>query len=170
LEVVIVNTWLQRPVGLLTLAAAFLALAAVLEAPALAQKGLITSDSVVKAEVKAAQPDADGKQSFIVTLDIEKGWHLYANPLPKDFPGICVVVEVAGKSKPTALKVDYPPGKRVVDKDLGDHHIYEGKVEIKGVATRAKGDSSPLEVHVLVQACSDKKCLQEATIKLTAKE
>ena len=41
----------------------------------------LKSDSVVKATAAAAKPDADGKQTVTLTLAIDKGWHLYANPV-----------------------------------------------------------------------------------------
>src|SRR5262249_33401290 len=52
-----------------------------------AQGGAKRSDSVVKVTAKAEpeKPGADGKQVVIVTLIIDKGWHLYANPVgPED--------------------------------------------------------------------------------------
>ncbi len=40
-----------------------------------------TSADVVKATATADKPDADGKQTVTITLNIEKPWHLYANPV-----------------------------------------------------------------------------------------
>ena len=53
------------------------------------------------------------------------------------------------------------------DKVLGKYRVYEGKVTIKAAVRRAKGDTSPLEVSVKLQACDDKQCLLPATIKRT---
>jgi len=46
------------------------------------QDGPIKSDSVVKITAKATpeKPGADGKQEVTVTINVDKGWHLYANP------------------------------------------------------------------------------------------
>jgi uncharacterized protein YyaL (SSP411 family) len=135
--------------------------------PAAAQGGGSGSDSKVKVTARADKPDADGKQVVTVTLQIDAGWHLYANPVPEDFPGIPTTVSIEAKVKPQEVKIDYPPGKRVKDATFGDHNIYEGKVDIKATVRRAKGDSGPLEVRVKVQTCSDTKCLAPATVKLT---
>src|ERR1700730_1499542 len=141
--------------------AAVLALAA----PAAAQS--TKSDSVVKIESNAGKPDADGNQVVTLTLTIDKGWHLYANPAPKDFPGVPVEVKVSGKTKPASIKVDYPEGKEVKDATIGDYKVYEDKAEIKVTVQRAKGDADPLDLAIKLQACTDKKCLLPATVKLS---
>jgi DsbC/DsbD-like thiol-disulfide interchange protein len=134
-------------------------------APAAAQA--TKSDSVVKIETAADKPDADGKQVVTLKLAIDKGWHLYANPIPKDFPGIPVEVKFAGKTKPAGFKVDYPEGKEVKDATIGDYKVYEDKAEIKITVQRAKDDAGPLELNVKLQACTDKKCLLPATVKVS---
>jgi hypothetical protein len=133
--------------------------------PALAQA--TKSDSVVKIEPSADKPDADGKQVVTLKLTIDDGWHLYANPIPKDFPGIPVEVKFAGKTKPATFKVDYPEGKEVKDADIGNYKVYEGKAEVKLTVQRAKDDTGPLELTVKIQACTDKKCLLPATVKVS---
>jgi hypothetical protein len=130
------------------------------------QAGAKKSDSVVKASATTTEPGADGKQMVTLNLEIEKPWHLYANPTPADFPGIPTTVTVE-KVKPGDVKVDYPPGKLVKDAVIGDYKVYEDKVSIKAIVQRAKGDKGPLEVSVRVQACTDKQCLLPGTIKLT---
>jgi uncharacterized protein len=127
------------------------------------------SDSTVKATAVADKPDADGKQTVTVTLNIEKGWHLYANPVGnEDFVPAQTVVQIGAKVKPVSVKVAYPAGKVVVDAVTGNYKVYDGKVEIKAQVKRAKDDTSALEISVKVQACDDKKCLLPATIKITA--
>jgi thiol:disulfide interchange protein len=131
-----------------------------------AGQGAKTSASVVKIDAKADAPTADGKQTVILNFTIDKTWHLYANPTPQDFPGIPVTVTV-DKLKPQDVKVDYPDGKVVKDATFGDHKVYEDKVTIKAVVQRARGDTSPLDLSIRVQACTDKQCLLPATVKLT---
>jgi DsbC/DsbD-like thiol-disulfide interchange protein len=123
------------------------------------------SDSVVKVEAKADKPDADGKQTITITLDIEKGWHVYANPVEnEDLANAQTVARVASKGKLDNVKIEYPAGKLQVDN--GDKFkIFEGKVAIKAQVKRAPNDTSPLEISVTVQACNDKTCLQPVTIK-----
>lgn len=124
------------------------------------------SESVVKAAATAGKVEADGKQVVTVTLSIDKPWHTYANPVPKDFPGLPTAVSVE-KVKPDDVKVDYPAGKTIKDNTVGDYNVYEDKTEIKVTVRRAKGDSGPLNVSVQVQACSDKQCLLPSTLKVT---
>ncbi len=126
------------------------------------------SDSVAKVTATAGKPDAAGKQVVTVTMKLEKGWHAYANPVGlDDLKPAQTVVTVTGKEKPQDVKVDYPPGKLIKDKVVGDYKVYEDKVEIKAIVTRAKGDTGPLEVTVKFQACNDKTCLLPATVKVT---
>jgi uncharacterized protein len=146
-------------VGLLGLSAVLLCDAG----PVLAQAK--KSDSVVKVEAKADKPDADGKQSITITLDIDRPWHVYANPVDnEDLTGAQTVISVASKVKLDDVKVEYPTGKLQKDNDE-KFKIYEGKVTIKAQVKRAKGDTSPLEVTIKLQACNDKTCLVPATIK-----
>jgi DsbC/DsbD-like thiol-disulfide interchange protein len=126
------------------------------------------SDSVVKASAKADKPDADGNQTVTVTLDVEKPWHLYANPVGNDMlTAAQTSVRVLGKVED--VKLDYPAGKVVKDETVGDYKVYEGAVTIKARVKRARGDAAPLELSVKFQACDDKSCLIPATVKLTAR-
>jgi uncharacterized protein YyaL (SSP411 family) len=124
------------------------------------------SDSVVKIEAKAEKGDAEGQQLVTVTIAIDKSWHLYANPVPADFPGIPASVAVEGKVKPEIVKIDYPEGKLVKDPLLGNYRVYEDQVKIKATVKRAKADAQPLELVVKVQACNEKQCLLPASIKV----
>jgi uncharacterized protein YyaL (SSP411 family) len=137
------------------------------EATASAQ-GAKKSDAMVKVEVKADKPDADGKQLVTLTLTVHEGWHIYANPPGlKDLEDVQTTVTITAKTKPEEVKVEYPEFKVIDDKVLGKYRVYEGKVTIKATVRRAKGDTSPLEVSVKLQACDDKQCLLPATIKRT---
>lgn len=131
--------------------------------PALAQAK--KSDSVVKVDIKADKPDADGKQTLTITLDIEKDWHIYANPVDnEDLSNAQTVVSVTSRGKLEDVKVAYPGGKLQADKDE-KYKVYEGRVAIKAQVKRARGDNGPLEVAIKLQACNDKTCLVPATIK-----
>jgi DsbC/DsbD-like thiol-disulfide interchange protein len=123
------------------------------------------SDSVVKVDATTDKPDADGKQTVAIILDIENGWHVYANPVEnEDLTNAQTVVSISAKSKLENVKVEYPGGKLQKDHD-DKYKIYEGKVAIKAQVKRAKGDNSPLEITITLQACNDKSCLLPATIK-----
>lgn len=128
------------------------------------------SDSVVKVEAKAGKIADDGSQDVTVTLNIDKGWHLYANPVGNDdLTDNQVVVALGAKNELQNVKVAYPEGKLHVDKVVGNYKIYEGKVTIKASLRRAKGDTDPIDVSVKVQACDASQCLVPATVKTTAK-
>ena len=77
-------------------------------------------------------------------------------------------VKVKAAAELQNVKVDYPAGKKVKDATLGNYMVYEDKAVITVNVTRAKGDDSPLELTVKVQACNDNKCLLPAEVKLTA--
>ena len=153
----------QRIVPAALLLAGFFAVCASGPAQAQGKK----SDSVVLVTATATKPDASGKQVVTVTMKMDKGWHTYANPVGlEDLKPAQTIVTVTGKAKPKEVKVDYPPGKLVKDKMLGDYRVYEDKVEIKAAVTRAKGDTGPLEVTVKIQACDEKTCLLPASVKV----
>src|SRR5712692_9215798 len=108
--------------------------------------GAKRSDSVVKATATADKPGADGKQVITITLNIDDGWHIYANPAQHEnvYP---TKVAVGGK-KAEEVQVDYPKGKLV--KDDGDQYMaYQGEVAVKTTVSRTK-DDSPLKVKVKI--------------------
>lgn len=122
------------------------------------------SESVVKISAVAGKLQAD-KQIVRVTLDVTKGWHVYANPVKnEDLITAATVVKVNAGVKPVAVNVKYPEGAKHVDKVLGTFYTYEGKVDIDAVVQRATGDTSKLEVSVSFMACDDKQCLQPTTV------
>jgi DsbC/DsbD-like thiol-disulfide interchange protein len=122
------------------------------------------SDAVVKVSADAGKPDADGKQILTVTLKVDDQWHIYANTLPKDFPGVATSIKVSARSKLEDVKVDYPEGKWIKE---GEYKAFEGTVPIKVTLRRSKGDTSPLEVAVSFQSCTKTSCLFPATVKQT---
>jgi DsbC/DsbD-like thiol-disulfide interchange protein len=125
------------------------------------------SDAEVKVDVEAAKPEG-GKQVITVKLDINKGWHIYGNPVGNEtLEAAQTVVNVTGKNKPASVKVDYPKGHTVEDKVVGKYTSYEGKIEIRATVERAPGDTEPLTVGVRFQACDKNSCLFPATVKRT---
>lgn len=150
----------QRPFGMIVSAGLVLALGL----PAAAGP---KSEDKVKIAAQADKPDADGNQTVTLTLEVEKDWHLYANPVNN--PDLEEAKTVVAFGKPEAARVFYPEGRRVKDKVLGDYSTYEGKVIIRAQVRRARGDTAPLEVSIKLQACNDIKgqCLEPSTAKIT---
>jgi DsbC/DsbD-like thiol-disulfide interchange protein len=156
-------------VALLLLTGAALMLAQA--GPLWAQAKRVTSADKVKARAEASRPDATGKQTVTITLNIDKGWHLYANPVGnQSFAENQTVVEISGKAKPRSVRVEYPPGKVYEDKVLKESfRIYEGQVTIRAHVQRAAGDAGPLQVTIRVNACTEKSCLAPGTITLSVR-
>ena len=124
------------------------------------------SDGVVKA--KAKLENVGGKSIVVISLDIQKGWHLYANPVGNDdLASSQTTVTVPAKSTAKLVKIDYPLGKVINDKVLGAYGVYEGNVEIRANVERAAGASGPFELTIKVQACDDKNCLPPGSIKVS---
>jgi uncharacterized protein YyaL (SSP411 family) len=128
------------------------------------------SEDVVKIEVSTTKPDRDLRQTVTVAIAIDKTWHLYANPVPADFPGIPTALNIEIQGKVLDADIVYPRGKLVKDKVLGDYYVYEDKVKLQATVKRTKGDTSPLSAIVKVQACSDKQCLLQSTVKVGVRE
>ncbi|MFL5245128.1 MAG: protein-disulfide reductase DsbD N-terminal domain-containing protein [Gemmataceae bacterium] len=127
-----------------------------------------TSSDMVKVESAAGKIGADGTQEITLTLNVEEGWHLYANPVGNDdLTSAQTTVKITGETKPKDVKVVYPKGKIIKDATLGDYSTYEGKVVIKARVSRAKDDTGPLQVSIKLQACNEKLCLPPGTVKLT---
>ena len=120
-----------------------------------------------KATIRAAARDCCGNgatcnQTVTIALDIDKGWHLYANPVSNDtLTTVQTLVKFPGKE----AKITYPPGKTVKDKVVGDYSTYEGKVTIKAQIKRSGDDKGPLEFTIRIQACNKDSCLATATVK-----
>lgn len=126
------------------------------------------SDSEVKVTATAKKADASGKQVVTVNLDINKGWHVYANPVGNEtLEQAQTTVTVNSKTKPKEIKLLYPDGVLKKDATVGDYRIYKEKVQIQATVLRAGGDTGPLEVSVRFMACHDKGvCLLPATVKV----
>lgn len=147
---------------------AFLGLGLMAMTSALCAQGEETK--VVKATVKATPSKIEGTQELTLTLDIATSFHIYANPVGlEDLENVQTSLKVTGKTPPKSVKADFPKGKLVKDKLVGDHYIYEGKIVIPVKVVRAEGDNGPLDITVKYQACDEKRCLAPASIKIELK-
>jgi DsbC/DsbD-like thiol-disulfide interchange protein len=143
----------------------YAALLAVTLFPGSASAQRVESADVVRASVKADKPDSEGKQTATITLVIEKGWHLYANPVGTDLlKSVQTTVKFIGKV--SDVKIDYPAGRVQRVPGVGGFRVYEGKVAIKATVRRAKGDASPLQLSVRIQAADSRRNLFPSTLNL----
>jgi hypothetical protein len=129
----------------------------------------------IAARLSPEKPGTDGKQTVLLTLDIAKGWHTYANPSGNESL-LPTTVQVAGqKAKLEEVKVEYPPGTELKEPMIEQPiRVYEGKTTIKVHLRRplvdGKPDTGPLEVAIRYQVCSDSRCLLPKTVKLVVGE
>jgi DsbC/DsbD-like thiol-disulfide interchange protein len=127
------------------------------------------SDSVVKVTAKAEKPSAEGKQVIKLTMAIDKGWHVYANPIGnEDLESAQTKITIAGIEK-SKFRIEYPKGKLVRDKLVGDYNVYDNEAVVTVHVDWPKDAvPTPLEISIKLQACNDKSCLLPATIKVKA--
>ncbi|HYV36977.1 MAG TPA: protein-disulfide reductase DsbD N-terminal domain-containing protein [Gemmataceae bacterium] len=125
--------------------------------------------SQVKLTASAGAIAADGQQTITIKMQINKGWHAYANPVKNEpFEVNKTEVNITSAKKLEKVDVAYPAGRKYVD-GMDEFQVYEGDVEIKATVKRAAGDTGPLEVTVNFSTCNDKTCLPPETVKLQVK-
>jgi DsbC/DsbD-like thiol-disulfide interchange protein len=151
-----------RAVAMLMGVAVTFAVAALLHAQPGAKSG-----SVVKVTAKLEHP-APGKDVVVVHFDVQKPWHIYANPVGNaDFASSQTSIKVLAKGAKGDLKqsVDYPAGKVFVL--LGEKlNIYDGSFDIRATVEREAGATGALEAVVRISACDDKSCLLPEAIRI----
>jgi hypothetical protein len=127
---------------------------------------LRTVADFVKVAAESGKPDAAGKQVITLTLDIDKEWFLYANPVGNDIlESVQTVVSVTGKKKPADVKIEYPPGIEMTS--FGEsYRVYKNKAVIKATVRRAEGDTDPLEVSVCCDGSNMRCCYPPGTKRL----
>ena len=109
--------------------------------------------------MKIDHRDAD---EIIITLRVDEGFHINANPASEPYL-IPTTVTVAGIAPD---HVSYPPAVRFKPKFSEEPlDVYEGTVTIVAVSSRAKleGDRNA-QVTVTVQACTDWICFPPADL------
>jgi hypothetical protein len=143
-----------------------------------ASGGLAATDGKVDIEARWTQnANDDGADAVTVTLDIDNGWHVNANPASLDFLIPTTVSAHAGEDQVDA-DVEYPPGRpsgiRLQDTEI---EVYEDGTEITvrlSADARARiRENGGLDLAVRAQSCSDDgTCLAPSTLRasLPAKE
>jgi hypothetical protein len=101
----------------------------------------------------------EGSQEIRLTLTIDEGWFVYANPVGhKDLEHAALAVTVQTKVKPARVNVRYPAGKVVKDPVVGNWSKYEGTMVVPITVWRARGDRGPLELRVRFTLRSANEC------------
>ncbi len=126
---------------------------------------------LVKAEAKLAadqESAAGGEVSAVVSLAIQNGWHLYANPTGQEFLKPTTIALEPGQAA-ESIQVDYPKGKAQVLASTGAEKVslYEGEIKIP-LRIRLASDAKPGKTRVLLRidylACDAKMCLPPARL------
>jgi len=115
------------------------------------------AEGLVIPELHLAAGAEGGWRPFRLTLKIEPGWHVQANPASEEYP-----IPTSVRAEGAEIRgLRYPEGRRVTPSFARDPlAVYEGTVEITGEI----GALSPEAVLVLTfQPCDDARCLPEVT-------
>ena len=135
-----------------------------------ARTGLADSSDKVRLNLAEGGKALIGETGEIVlTLDIEPGWHVNANPASMEFL-IPTVAKSSAGGQSLDIPTDYPRG-RVSDIVLGDTalEVYDDGASIRLLPdekqTTALKEAGKLDMTVRVQACSDEGiCLAPADL------
>jgi DsbC/DsbD-like thiol-disulfide interchange protein len=129
----------------------------------------ITSESVVKVSAEPVSIAAGGTAQLIVTLKIQNGYHVNANPPTYSYLKATQLDVTAGDGI-SKSSVSYPsPLTRkfaFADKPLA---VYEGETEMKATikadTAAGKGEHS-VAAQLRVQACDDQVCYPPGQVEL----
>ncbi len=123
------------------------------------------SKKEVKVTARTSGKTAGGVEVVTLTLDVNKGWYIYANPVGnKEFSINETKVAVKGLP-PTQIKIRFPRGKVKRDAKYGSYNIYDGKVNILVQIQHRPSDRGPINVQVEFQACHiSERCLAPAKV------
>ena len=141
-------------------------------APA-ARTGLADSSDKVRLKVVGENKALTGDTGeIVVSLDIEPGWHVNANPASMEFL-IPTVASSSVNGQSLEIPTQYPRG-RVSDITLGDTalEVYDDDASIRLLPdekqTAMLKEAGKLDMTVRVQACSDEGiCLAPADLPVS---
>lgn len=97
---------------------------------------------------------------FLVRIEIDKGWHINANPAQPDFV-IPTTLKTNSDSSLVLFRVEYPQGHQFRLQGIEEPLlVYEERVDIKGEFKVPENASSQLNVqfHLQTQACNHQTC------------
>jgi len=123
----------------------------------------ISAESSAHVHASAQWQDAPEGVDIILSLSIDEGYHINANP-PSE--GYLVATELVLNGYPSA-KVDYPTSKdfkaKFASKSIA---VYDGDITITAHLTSPLSSKPPESVGLRVQACNDTLCLAPALIQV----
>ncbi len=124
--------------------------------------GPASFDSAVHVKAAARSVNEPDRMLIEITLAIDAGYHVNANPASLDYL-IPTAVKIPGVPQ---AKVTYPHGKMFQTKFLPEGiSVYEGSVTIDVELPEAdRASIEPLQLDV--QACTDEICLPPATLSV----
>jgi hypothetical protein len=100
--------------------------------------------------------ETDGWRPFRLSVTVETGWHLQANPASEDY-----LIPTTLRAEGAELRnIRYPEGSRL-ESSFSDQPlaVYDGTVEITGEVGNAALDG---RLVLAFQVCDDSRCLPEA--------
>jgi len=109
----------------------------------------------------------DSGDGFGIDLDIRPGWHINANkPLDKD---LIPTELLPDRTTLTLDEIDYPGAEQVkLRLSAQPLALYQGQVHIDGrVRTDGTPGTTPPQLRLRLQACSDRVCLAPEDVHLT---
>ncbi|MGH1377789.1 MAG: DUF255 domain-containing protein [Alphaproteobacteria bacterium] len=123
----------------------------------------ISSKDKVYISAKIIETGSTSKQKNIaVTIDIEDGWHINANPASLDFL-IPTTVDIQ-TDKTSDIEIDYPTPYKI-ETPLGALYSYKGAVNINAsISSQETIETKKMRALVQVQACKNDICYPPSQI------
>lgn len=113
-----------------------------------------------------------GKALIAIELDVQRGWHINANPSNPDFL-VPTTVELKTKQKVKLTKIKYPKHHPLkVQGSNEPYHVYDGKAIVYGlleIDEAATTKEIQLEFHVRFQGCNSTQCLPPDMVSMGGK-
>ena len=128
---------------------------------------------VVVASARPAGAVAPGGEfDASVSITIQDGWHIYANPTGAlELRPTTLTLDPTSERSATLVDVTYPAGDAKVLGSIGTEKVplYEGKIRIGArirLAADAKPGAIPIKLRLSYQACNDRLCLAPANLEI----
>lgn len=113
-----------------------------------------------------------GKALIAIELDVQRGWHINANPSNPDFL-VPTTVELKSKQKVKLTRIKYPKHHPLRVQGSDDpYHVYDGKAIVYGlleIDEVAATKVIELEFHVRFQGCNSTQCLPPDMVSMEGK-